>query len=83
MKKEFVISNWKSDLEWIKISNFSKENITIYDRSENPKDWSHLGKFYYSPNVGENIYDMFRFVIENYDNLPDVTIFMKGNMIHS
>ena len=34
MKKEFVISNWKSDLEWIKISNFLKENITIYDRSE-------------------------------------------------
>jgi hypothetical protein len=83
MKKEFVISNWKSDLEWIKISNFSKDNITIYDRSENPKDWSHLGKFYYSHNVGENIYDMFRFIIENYNNLPDVTIFMKGNMIHS
>lgn len=83
MKREFVISNWKSDLEWIKISNFSKQNITIYDRSDNPRDWSHLGKFYLSPNVGENIYDIFRFIIENYNNLPDITIFMKGNMIIS
>jgi hypothetical protein len=83
MKKELVISNWESDLDWITISNFPKENITIYDRSENPKDWSHLGKVYSSPNVGENIYDMFRFIIENYENLPDITIFMKGNMIHS
>lgn len=83
MKKELVISNWKSDLEWIKISNFSKENITIYDRSDNPRDWSHLGNFYLSPNVGENIYDMFRFIIERYDNLPDIVVFMKGNMIYS
>lgn len=83
MKRQLVISNWKSDLEWIKMSKFSKENITIYDRSDNPKDWSHLGKFYLSPNVGENIYDIFRFIIENYDDLPDITIFMKGNMIIS
>jgi hypothetical protein len=83
MKRHLVISNWKSDLEWIKMSGFSKENITIYDRSDNPKDWSHLGKFYLSPNVGENIYDIFRFIIENYDDLPDITIFMKGNMIIS
>lgn len=83
MKRELVISNWESDLEWITISNLPKENITIYDRSENIKDWSHLGKVYRSPNVGENIYDMFRFIIENYDSLPDITIFMKGNMIYS
>ena len=33
-----------------------------------------------SPNVGENIYDMMRFIVENYNKLPDVSIFIKGNL---
>ena len=59
---------------------FSPENTVIYDRSDIEKDWSHLGESIRSPNVGENIYDMMRFIVENYDNLPDVAVFIKGNL---
>ena len=62
------------------IMDFSPENTIIYDRSDEEKDWSHLGESLRSPNVGENIYDMMRFIVEHYDNLPDISIFIKGNM---
>ena len=60
---------------------FSPENTVIYDRSDVEKDWSHLGESIRSPNVGENIYDMMRFIIENYDNLPDVAVFINWQPI--
>ena len=81
--KTLVITNHNSDLEWITMTydyGFSLENIVIYDRSDVEKDWTHLGTSIRSPNVGENIYDMMRFIVENYDNLSDISIFIKGNL---
>jgi hypothetical protein len=88
MKDKFstklIVSNYNTDLEWLKITynyGFSPENTIIYDRSDETKDWSNLGKSITSPNVGENIYDMMRFIIENYEDLPDISIFVKGNLL--
>jgi hypothetical protein len=81
--KKLIVSNYNSDLEWLKITydhGFSSKNIIIYDRSDVEKNWSHLGISIRSPNVGENIYDMMRFIVENYDNLPNISIFIKGNL---
>ena len=83
MDKKLVVSNHNSDLEWLSMTydyGFSPENTIIYDRSDEEKDWSHLGESHRSPNVGENIYDMMRFIVEYYDNLPDISIFIKGNL---
>ena len=81
--KTLVVSNHNSDLEWLKTTydyGFSPKNTIIYDRSDDEKDWSHLGVSIRSPNVGENIYDMMRYIVEYYEKLPDVSIFIKGNM---
>jgi hypothetical protein len=81
--KTLVVSNHNSDLEWLSTTydyGFSPENTIIYDRSDVEKDWSHLGESIRSPNVGENIYDIMRYIVEHYEKLPDVCIFIKGNM---
>lgn len=83
MIKKIIVSNYNSSLEWLTITHpygFSKENTIIYDRSDNKKDWSYMGTYYTSPNVGENIYDIIRFIIDNYESIPDVSIFLKGNL---
>jgi hypothetical protein len=83
LTKILVVSNYNTDLEWTKMTydyGFSPKNTVIYDRSDEEKDWSHLGTSIRSPNVGENIYDMMRFILENYDCLPDISIFVKGNL---
>ena len=83
MSKKLVVSNYNSDLEWLKMTHdygFSADNTIIYDRSSVKKNWSHLGKTISSPNIGGNQYDVLRFIIENYDDLPNISIFIKGNL---
>ena len=84
MTRTLVVSNFCTSLDWLKQYHeyVTPENTVIYSRTpdEYGEDYSHLGKYIKSPNVGENIYDMLRHIIENYDNLSDVTVFIKGNL---
>lgn len=83
--KKIVISTYNFDLGWIGDvlfkNGFCQENITIYDRSEEKKDWSMYGEVINSPNIGSNIYDMLRYICDEYNSLPDISIFLKGNVL--
>ncbi len=72
-----VISQYNRDLSWIPEYT---DNYFIYDRSPEPKypDTIDRKKVTTSPNVGYNSYDYCRFIIDNYDNLPEVVIFAKA-----
>jgi len=86
--KKIVVSNHSNnDLEWLTMTyeyGFSPKNTIIYDRT--PEDYpnknkiNHLGAVIQSPNVGSNIYDYGRYIVENYDDLPDLVILIKGNL---
>ena len=83
MEKTLVVSNYNWDLEWLEMTydyGFSPKNTVIYDKSDGGRDFSHLGEVIESPNVGANQFDILRFIIENYENLPDMSIFIKGNL---
>ena len=78
IKKNFlVISQYNRDLSWIPEYT---DNYLIYDRSEKPlyPDTIDTSKVIVSPNVGYNSYDYFRYIIDHYDNLPEVVIFAKA-----
>lgn len=91
MKKTrmLVVSNHSNhDLEWLKMTyayGFSPENTLIYDRTPddfpNKSKIDHLGKVIKSPNVGSNPYDIGRYIVDHYDNLPDMMIHIKGNLL--
>lgn len=82
--RTLVVSNYCTSLDWLE--QYQKyvpvSDTVIYSRTpeEYKEDYSHLGTYLKSPNVGENIYDILRYIIENYDNLSDVTVFIKGNL---
>lgn len=81
--KTLVVSNYNWNLEWLTMTRehgFSSENICIYNKGTDNIDWTHLGKVVKSPNFGANQYDILQFIIDNYDNLPDISIFVKGNL---
>lgn len=88
VSKILVVSNHSNhDLEWLKMTydyGFSPENTLIYDRTPddfpNKSKLDHLGNVVPSPNVGSNLYDIGRFIVEHYDNLPDMMIHIKGNL---
>ena len=89
MKKTLVITNHSNhDLEWIKMTyefGFSPKNTLIYDRTPddfpNKASIEHLGEIIKSPNVGSNLYDIGRYICDHYDNLPDMMIHIKGNLL--
>ena len=73
----FCISHFDGDLSWVKY--IKKNNYIIYNKSG--KDIDHITDNYISvDNVGYNIYSYLRFIIANYDNLPNVTVFCKDNI---
>lgn len=81
--KKIVVSNYNSNLNWLKLvfdCGFKKQDILIYDRSDEKIDFDSELQIIKSPNVGANLYDIFTFIIDNYNNIPDETIFLKGNL---
>ena len=68
----YVISRFNHDTAWIKDYT---DNYVIYDRSEVPVDGAIV-----VPNIGTDWYDKLGWIIENYDNLPDVALLTKCNI---
>ena len=65
----------KSDIKWV-INSYNgntdwireyTDNVVFYDKKDQ--------------NVGYNIYDYMDFIVKNYDNLPEITLFGKDNML--
>lgn len=59
-------------MTWLK--DYAKDFV-LYDRSEVPLEGSIV-----VPNIGSDIYDKLTYIIDNYDNLPDVLILIKANL---
>ena len=69
---KYVISRFNHDTDWI--SEYTSDYI-LYDRSEKPVEGSVI-----VPNVGSDIMDKLTFIIDNYNDLPDVAVYTKCNL---
>ena len=69
---KFIVSRYNQDTEWVK--EYS-DDVVIYDRSEQPLEDSIKVE-----NIGTDIADKFKFIIDNYDNLPEVAVYTKANL---
>lgn len=67
-----VIARYNENLDWLK--KFNNLNIKVYDKGE---DLIHNSKKL--PNIGREAHTYLTYIVENYDNLDDVTIFTQGN----
>ena len=69
----FIISRYNHDMELMR--EYPESLFTIYDRSEEPLEGAIV-----VPNIGTDLFDKFTYIIDNYDNLPDVAIYTKANL---
>lgn len=69
---KYIISRFNHDLGWLK--HYTKDFV-LYDRSEKPLEGAIV-----VPNIGTDIYDKFTYIIDNYDDLPDVMVLTKANL---
>lgn len=69
---KWIISRYNHDISYLpKYTN----DYVLYDRSEEPLEGSIV-----VPNIGSDIYDKFTYIIDNYDNLPEVAVYTKANI---
>lgn len=77
---EIVISRYNEDLEWLNKCPFSKFPVICYNKGQND-DYTvvNLKKSINLKNVGRESHTYLYHIIENYDKLADVTIFLPGS----
>ncbi len=69
---KYILSRYNHDISWLKDYT---DDYVIYDRSEIP-----VKEAIVMPNIGSDIYDKLTYIIDNYDNLPDIAIYTKANI---
>lgn len=69
---KYVVSRYNHDIAWL--TDYT-DDVVLYDRSDTPASGSIP-----TPNIGSDIYDKLGFIIDNYDNLPDVAVYTKANI---
>jgi len=72
--------NWlEDDLDKSWVAKYFK-NFVILDKYNRPQ-WSNDDRVISQENVGQNIYDMLDYVINNYESLPEKMIFARGCLL--
>lgn len=69
---KWVISRYNHDISYLK--DYTNDYV-LYDRSEKPMEGAIIVL-----NRGSDIYDKFTYIIDNYDNLPDIAVYTKANI---
>lgn len=69
---KWIISRYNHDLSYLPEYT---DDYVLYDRSETP-----LPNSIVVPNIGSDIYDKLGYIIDNYDQLPDVAVYTKANI---
>jgi len=76
---ELVVSRYNEDLEWLKNKKF-RYPTTIYNKGTNDNFYKPKGcKVVKLPNVGREGHTYLHHVIDHYDSLPQLTIFLPGS----
>lgn len=77
---KYVLVNYNHDPSWVK--RYTSDYL-IYDRSDDGNDWCEdipEDKVIRTDNVGNVDYDRLSYIVDNYDNLPDVFLLAKSNL---
>lgn len=74
-----ILVNYNFTPDWLKDE---KLDVIMYDRSDDgiERDLTQYGAVYKTKNMGDVDCDKLSYLIENYDNLPDVFLWSKSNL---
>jgi hypothetical protein len=76
---ELVISRYNEPLDWLQyINHYDIDYITCYNKNITYQN-SFINKIVDLPNVGKCDHSYVYHIVENYNNLADVTIFLPGS----
>jgi hypothetical protein len=78
---EIVISRYNEPLDWIKEGPFNKYNVIVYNKgpNDNFERTSNTIKTVPLENVGREGHTYLYHIVNNYDNLAEITVFLPGS----
>ncbi|XP_038078486.1 uncharacterized protein LOC119745892 [Patiria miniata] len=76
LEYEFVIAHYNEELDWLKpIANRSH----VYHKGPDMQPPFAVSKWETLPNLGRESHTYLHHIIENYDNLKNITVFLQGH----
>jgi len=80
-----IISRYNEDLNWLNEYPFNEFKVIVYNKGVNDDYLKspNIIKTIKLPNVGRECHTFLYHIIENYDNLADITIFLSGSINNS
>lgn len=76
MDNILVVARYKENLEWI---NHLDTKYIVYNKGNNDLDYLNPININIIPNIGYEAYVYLKYIVDNYNNLPDQIIFTQGN----
>ena len=78
---EIVVARFREDVTWLKDAPYNRYRQTIYSKvpSVNPCAEQTVCNVRYLENIGRESHTYLSHIIDNYDNLADVTVFLPGS----
>ncbi len=79
---EIVVARYKEDLKWLNDEPFNKYDVIIYNKGDD-EDFAKsdkIKKVVKLPNLGRDAQTYFYHIINNYDDLAKVTVFLPGSI---
>ncbi len=75
-----LLVNYRYDPTWLK--DYPELEVLMYDRSDDDveRDLTQYGNVRKTPNYGDVDFDKLTWLIENYDDLPEVFLWSKTNI---
>ncbi len=73
----WCVSYYDGDVTWL--DDMSGGNYHVYLKGVKAPDGIDVEKTTIVDNVGYNIYSYMKFIVDNYEKLPEITIFCKNN----
>ena len=69
---KYVVSRYCHHISWLRDYT---DDLVLYDRSPVPDPRAII-----VPNIGSDLFDKFSFIIDNYNSLPNVAVYIKANL---
>lgn len=79
---ELVIARYNERLDWVKTVPFQHYDYMVYNKSDNQNfaTTSKCTRVIQLPNVGREPHTYLFHIIQNYDTLKDITVFLPGSV---
>ena len=82
---ELLVSRYNEDLNWLQNEPFINYTVSIYNKSNNYNFYKppKLKEIVNLENVGVSVHSYFYYIINNYEKLPDIVVFLPGSAMNS